>query len=83
MTVTEPRRTSDEVARLGGEILERRLRPILRPEHDGKFVAIDIKTGEYEIDKDDYAAVLRLRTRLPSAEIWLGCIGQPAAYRIR
>ncbi len=31
----------------------------------------------------DYAAVKRLRSRRPSAEIWLGRIGQPAAYRMR
>ena len=25
-----------------------------RPEDDGKFVAIDVETGDYEIDEDDY-----------------------------
>ena len=48
------------------------MRPILRPEDDGKFVAIDVGTGDFEIDDDDYTAVVRLRTRSPRAEIWLG-----------
>ena len=55
---------------------------MLRPEDDGKFVAIDVGTGDFEIDDDDYAAVVRLRTRSPQAEIWLGRVGAPAAYRM-
>jgi hypothetical protein len=56
---------------------------MLRPEHDGKFVALDVQTGDYEVDEDDYAAVSRLRARNPAAEVWLSRVGQPAAYRMR
>src|SRR5262249_35466260 len=73
----------EEIARLGAEVFDRRVRPILRPEDNGKFVAIDVATGDYELDQDDYAAVTRLRNRQPSAEVWLGQVGQPAAYRMR
>ena len=83
MPATESQRTPDELARLGGEVFDRQVRPSLRPEDDGKFIAIDIGTGDHEIDEDDYTAVTRLRARRPSAEIWLGRIGQPAAYRMR
>jgi len=83
MAATEPRRSPEEVAQLGAEVFDRQVRPALRREDDGKFVAIDIDTGDYELDADDYAAVTRLRTRRPSAEIWLGRVGQPAAYRMR
>jgi hypothetical protein len=58
------------------------VRPALRPEDDNKFVAIDVRTGDYEIDEDDYAAVSRLRARRPSAEVWLERAGQTAAYRL-
>ena len=83
MPATEPRRSPEEVARLGAEVFDRHVRPTLRPEDDGKFVAIDIGTGDYALDEDDYTAVLRLRTRCPAAEVWLGRVGQPAAYRMR
>jgi hypothetical protein len=83
MPATEPRRSPEEVARLGTEILDRQVRPSLRPEDDGMFVAIDIGTGDYELDDDDYSAVTRLRTRHATAEVWLGRVGQPAAYRMR
>jgi hypothetical protein len=83
MPGTKPHRTPEELARLGSEVFDRQVRPVLRPEDDGKFVAIDIDTGDHEIDEDDYAAVTRLRARRPSAEVWLGRVGQPAAYRMR
>jgi hypothetical protein len=83
MPAAEPGRSPEEVARLGAETFDRRVRPALRPEDEGKFVAIDIDTGDYELDEDDFAAVTRLRTRRPAAEVWLGRVGQPAAYRMR
>ena len=61
MPATESHRTPEELARLGAEAFDRHVRPTLRPEDDGKFVAIDVVTGDYEIDEDDYAAVMRLR----------------------
>jgi hypothetical protein len=83
MPTTEPRRGPEEIARLGAEAFDEHVRPALQPADDGKFVAIDIDTSDYELDEDDYAAVTRLRSRRPSAEIWLGRVGQPAAYRMR
>jgi hypothetical protein len=83
MPAAEPRRSPEEVARLGAEVFDRQVRPALRPEDDGKFVAVDIGTGHYELDEDDHSAVTRPRTRRPSAEVWLGRVGQPAAYRMR
>lgn len=83
MPTAEPRRGPEEIALLGAEAFDRHVRPVLQPNDDGKFVAIDIESGNYELDDDDYAAVMRLRHRAPSAEIWLGCVGQPAAYRMR
>jgi hypothetical protein len=82
MPATEPRRSLAAIARLGAEAFERYVRPSLRPEDADKFVAIDIDTGD-ELDDDDYTAVMRLRGRSPSAEIWLGRVGQRAAYRMR
>jgi hypothetical protein len=75
--------TPEELARAGSELFDRHVRPVLRPEDDAKFVAIDVDTGDHEIDADDYAAVKRLRARRPLAEVWLGRVGQPAAYRMR
>lgn len=75
--------TPEELARAGSDVFEHSVRPKLQPEDDGKFVAIDIDTGDHEIDADDYAAIKRLRARRPSGEVWLGRVGHPAAYRMR
>jgi hypothetical protein len=83
MSATNSHRTPEELARLGAEVFNRQVRPALRPEDDGKFVAIDVETGDHELDEDDYAAVTRLRNRRPSADVWLERVGQPAAYQMR
>ncbi|MBW3597725.1 MAG: hypothetical protein KY475_10665 [Planctomycetes bacterium] len=83
MSVSQPRRSPEEVGRLGVEVFDRQVRPDLDSEDDGKFVAVDVGTGDYELDEDDYTAVMRLRRRRPSAEIWLGRVGQHATYRMR
>jgi hypothetical protein len=81
-TVPNTKRTLDELAALGGNIFDRQVRPALRPEDDGKFVAIDVGSGDYEMDEDDYAAVARLRSRKPAADIWLMRAGYPTTYRM-
>jgi hypothetical protein len=83
MPTTEPRRPLEEVARLGTDAFERCVLPKLQPEDDGKFVAVDVLTGDYEIDEDDYAAVSRLLARNPMVEAWLCRVGEPAAHKIR
>ncbi len=82
MPTAEASRDLDELARLGAEVFDRRVRPALCPADDGKFVAVDVASGEYEIDRDDYAAVARLRARVPGADVWLARAGSPTACRI-
>ena len=82
MTATEQSDSLAEDARRGQEAFDRHVRPNLRPEDDGKFVAVDIHSGSYEIDADDYQATGRLMARLPGARIWLLRAGHPTTYRI-
>ena len=72
---TQPRYSKEEFARRGDAIYESELRPILEKGNEGKFVAIDIETGAYEVDVDELAASDRLSTRVPNAQIWLRRIG--------
>lgn len=83
MPDTKPKRTPEELTRLGSEVFERRVRPVLRPDDADKFFAVDVDTGDFEINEDDYTAVMGLRARRPSADIWLGRVGHPAAYQMR
>lgn len=78
-----PRYRQEEFARRGDEIYERDVQPQLGAQDDGKFVAIDIETGAYEIDIDEIAASDRLLARNPEAQIWFRLIGSRYMRRFR
>lgn len=82
MTTGKGNYSSEEFAQRAKAYYDRNVQPALRPEDTGKFVAIDIESGGYELDRDDYAATERLLARHPQAQIWLERVGQRAAYRI-
>jgi hypothetical protein len=71
----QPHYSKEEFARRGDAIYENDLRSVLEAENEGKFVAIDIETGNYEVDSNELAASDRLLTRVPNAQIWLRRIG--------
>ena len=85
MTPATPKHDPEETARIGTEIFDRCVKPQLKPEDDGKYVAIDIATEEYEIDDIDWKAITRLRIRQKPARIWLTRVGKPVqlSYRLR
>jgi hypothetical protein len=78
----KPQRTLDELDALGQAIYDRVVKPALGPDDQGKFVAIDVESSDFEIDQDDYSAIMRLRSRRPDADIWLMRAGYRAAYQI-
>jgi hypothetical protein len=82
MKVLKPQYSKAEFARRGQLIYERDVRPRISAVDQSKFVAIDIDSGDYEIDQDDFAATERLLERQLRAQIWLVRVGQQAAYRI-
>lgn len=59
------RYSAEEIVRRGQEIYEDRLRSQLEPEHIGKYLVIDIETGEYELDEDGHAASVRAFQKKP------------------
>lgn len=71
----QPRYSKEDFARRGDAIYEDQLRSVLEAGNEGKFVAIDIETGAYEVDRDELAASDRLAARIPDAQIWLRRIG--------
>ncbi|MBD2498755.1 hypothetical protein [Nostoc sp. FACHB-280] len=75
MTVRQPRYSKEEFAQRGDYIYETQIKPQLEAGNDGKIVAIDIETGDFEIDKSEIVACDRLETRHPDAQIWIVRIG--------
>ncbi len=69
----------DEIARQGQEIYDRDVRARVETEENiGKILALDIETGEYEIDDDPIAAADRIFARHPGAAIFGAKIGYNA-----
>lgn len=77
----QPKFSKQEHARLGTEIYERAVRPIVEAEHHGEIVAIDIETGDFEIAPNTLDATHRLRARNPESQIWVVRVGHRAVHR--
>lgn len=74
--------TAEEGAARGEALYEQRIRPHVEATHVGKFVVVDIETGDYEIDADDLAATKRALAKRPDAVLYGLRIGYPTAYRL-
>ena len=72
-----------DVGRLGRDLYARVVRPQLQPDDDNKYVAINVDTGEFEVDASDIEAVLRLHSRRAGSRVWLERAGWPSACKIR
>lgn len=75
MPVHQPRYSKEDAARRGDEIYDREVRSQLEPQHNGEVVAIDLDTGEWEVDPDQDTAADRLEARLPDAQIIVMRVG--------
>lgn len=53
MPVSDRRHSPEEAARLGAELFQQHVRPALPTGDADRFVAIDLVTGDYELDEDD------------------------------
>ena len=74
---------SDEAKKteeIGRAIYKSKILPLTQPEDKGKIVLIDIHSGDYEIDRDESAAMTRLFARRPHAYTWAKRVGYRAVY---
>lgn len=69
----------------GKAIYNEKIRHIVEadPSQKGRVVVIDIYTGEYEIDDNDWVVLRRLLDRCPDVYIWAERVGYPALYEFR
>ncbi len=70
----------EEVESRGEEIYERQIRQQVEGGNKGKFVVVDIETGEFEVDGDDLQATKRAMAKRPEAILYGLRIGFPTAY---
>jgi hypothetical protein len=75
MTVRQPRYSKEEFAQRGDDIYESQVRSQVEADNYGKIVAIDLETGDFEVDASEIAACDRLEAHHPDAQIWIVRIG--------
>ena len=79
MEVPAPTRPKEETARLGREIYEREIRPLVEADHHGEVVAIDVDTGKWAIGDNVISAVADLREKHPgTVNVLSERVGYPA-----
>ncbi len=71
-----------EVSARGEAIYRGKIRHLVEPQEHGKFVVIDIETGDYELDANDATATRRLQKRRSDAVIYGLRVGYRAAYSL-
>ncbi len=77
-----PRFTTAEIVRQGQRLYDQRIRHEVDAANQGKFLVLDIETGEYEISASDLKAMQRVRSANPDAALYVIRIGFPTAYRL-
>lgn len=75
MVVRQPQYSKEEFANRGDEIYESQVRPNVEAGNRGKIVAIDLESGDFEVDASEIAACDRLEASHPEAQIWIVRIG--------
>ena len=71
-----------EIGALGETIYREKIKALVEPADAGKFVVIDVESGDYEIDEDALTASTRLRERRPNAVNYGVGIGYSAAFSL-
>jgi hypothetical protein len=72
--------SGDEIVKRGQALYDEKIRPQVEAGNKGKFLVINVETGEYEMDADDVAAAKRASARFPDAPLFLMRVGYPSAY---
>ncbi len=80
MALGHPRFSTHEIVERGKAIYEQQIRAKVGTEANrGKFLIIDIETGEYEMDDDEIAASQRAHARHPGGALFGMRVGYPAS----
>jgi hypothetical protein len=81
MVKHKPRYSNDEFARRGNELYEKKIRAQVEGGNEGRVVAIDIDSGQFEVAEDALTASDSLVAKCPNAQTWFIRIGHPALHR--
>ena len=70
-----------ELTRLGMKFYKEKLKPILEPEHNGEFVAIEPYSGKYFLDKDSTQVAIKASSEMPQEKFYFARVGYKYAHK--
>jgi hypothetical protein len=82
MAIRQPRYSKEEFSQRGNALYEAQIRSQVEADNHGKIVAIDIETGDFEVDEDTSVASDRLLERHPDAQTWFIRVGHRGVHRL-
>jgi hypothetical protein len=71
-----------DIEQRGETIFANSIRPRVTKADEGKFVVIDVNTGDHEIDTDHVKALERMLAHHGSDSLYSIRIGSPTAYKL-
>jgi hypothetical protein len=74
--------TKDQIVDRGEEIYRQRLQPLVEDGNKGKYLVVDIESGDYAVGEDMSALSQSLHARRPEAPLYALRIGYPYTGRI-
>lgn len=72
-----------ELTTLGMKFYEEKLKPILEPEHNGEFVAIEPYLEKYVLEKKKIDAILKAQEEMPERLFFLARVGTIYTGKLR
>ncbi len=64
-----------QIVEKGERIYDEMLAGLLEPQHNGKYLVLDLDSGDYEIDVDHLSALGRLRAKHPDKIFYATRVG--------
>ena len=72
----------EEIGVLGETIYKEKIKALVEPAENGKFIVIDVESGDYELDEDALTASTRLRERRPHGVNYGMRVGYRTAFSL-
>jgi hypothetical protein len=77
-----PRHSNEEIATRAEKLYEQEIRAKVEAGNVGKYLAVDIETGDYVVDEDEMNVIKRAMEKHPGGAFHLLRIGYPTMGRI-
>ena len=71
-----------QIAELGKKYYQVNLAKVLEPQHNGKYLVLDVDSGDYEVDAEHMPALLRLQERYPNKIFYAVRVGYGVLFSL-